>query len=65
VGISLISPPVGGCRSVACGIGNLPMQTVVRALIPFYPVLVVTVLAIGYVPEIALFIPRLLGYLDG
>ena len=41
------------------------MQTVVRALIPFYPVLVVTVLVIGYVPEIAWFIPRLLGYLDG
>ena len=32
---------------------------------PFYLVLVATVLVISYVPEIALFIPRLLGYVDG
>jgi len=65
VGISLISPPVGVCLYVACGLSNQPIETVVRSLIPFYIVLVVTVLVISYVPEIALFIPRLLGYIDG
>jgi C4-dicarboxylate transporter DctM subunit len=65
VGISLISPPVGVCLYVASGIGKQPIETVIRALIPFYLVLVVTVLVISYVPDIALFIPRLLGYVDG
>ena len=36
----------------------------IKALIPFYIVLVVTVLIISYIPEIALFIPRILGYVD-
>jgi C4-dicarboxylate transporter DctM subunit len=65
VGISLISPPVGVCLYVACGLSKEPIETVIRSLIPFYVVLVATVLVISYVPEIALFIPRLLGYVDG
>lgn len=65
VGISLISPPVGVCLYVACGLSKEPIETVIRALIPFYLVLVATVLVISYVPEITLFIPRLLGYVNG
>ena len=64
VGVSLISPPVGVCLYVACGLSKQPIETVIKALIPFYIVLVVTVLIISYIPEIALFIPRILGYVD-
>lgn len=64
VGISLISPPVGVCLYVACGLSKEPIETVIRSLIPFYLVLVATVLVISYVPEIALFIPRQLGYVN-
>ena len=64
VGVSLISPPVGVCLYVACGLSKEPIETVIKALIPFYIVLVVTVLIISYIPEIALFIPRILGYVD-
>lgn len=63
VGISLISPPVGVCLYVACGLSGLPLETVVRSLLPFFAVLVFTVLVISYVPEIALFLPRQLGYI--
>jgi len=65
VGISLISPPVGVCLYVACGLSKEPIETVIRALIPFYLVLVATVLVISYAPEITLFIPRSLGYVNG
>lgn len=64
VGISLISPPVGVCLYVACGLSKQPIETVIKALIPFYIVLVFTVLIISYIPEIALYIPRILGYVD-
>lgn len=64
VGISLISPPVGVCLYVACGLSRLPIEAVIPALLPFLGVLVATVLVISYVPEIALFLPRRLGYLD-
>jgi TRAP-type C4-dicarboxylate transport system permease large subunit len=40
------------------------MEAVIRALVPFYLILVATMLVISYVPEISLFIPRQLGYLD-
>ena len=65
VGISLISPPVGVCLYVACGLSKLPIGVVVRPLIPFLLVLVATLLIISYVPEITLFVPRLLGYVHG
>jgi tripartite ATP-independent transporter DctM subunit len=62
VGISLISPPVGVCLYVACSLSKLPIEAVIRSLIPFLLVLVGTLLIISYIPEITLFIPRLLGY---
>lgn len=65
VGISLISLPVGVRLYVARGISKEPIETVIRSLIPFYLVLVVTVLVISYIPDIALFIPRLPGHVDG
>jgi len=49
---------------VACGLSKEPLEKVIKALIPFYIVLVTTVLIISYVPEIALYIPRLLGYVE-
>ncbi len=39
VGISLISPPVGVCLYVACGLSKLPLEAVIRPLIPFMIVL--------------------------
>ena len=64
VGISLISPPVGVCLYVACGLSRISIEEVIRSLLPFLGVLVATVLVISYVPEIALFLPRQLGYVD-
>jgi len=65
VGISLISPPVGVCLYVACGLSKLSIESVIKPLIPFLLVLVATLIIISYVPEITLFVPRLLGYVMG
>ena len=66
VTISLFTPPVGVCLFVACGLSKLPIEAVFRPLLPFLAVLLLTLLTISYVPEITLFIPRLLGYVaDG
>ena len=62
VGISLISPPVGVVLFVACGLARLPIEAVIRPLIPFMVVLVGTLLIISYVPSVTLMVPRLLGY---
>lgn len=62
VGIGMISPPVGICLFVSCGISGTPIESVVRPLIPFLVILVATLLLISYVPAITLFLPTLLGY---
>ena len=63
VTISLFTPPVGVCLFVACGLSKLPIEAVFKPLLPFLAVLLATLLTISYVPEITLFIPRMLGYL--
>ena len=62
VSMSLFTPPVGVCLYVACGLSKLPIEAVFKPLLPFMGMLLITLLTISYVPEITLFIPRLLGY---
>ena len=62
VTISLFTPPVGVCLFVACGLSKLPIEAVIKPLLPFLAVLILTLLTISYVPEITLLIPRMLGY---
>jgi tripartite ATP-independent transporter DctM subunit len=63
MGIGLVTPPVGVCLYVACGISGAPIESVVKPLLPFLAVMVGTLLVITYVPELTLFLPRaLLGY---
>jgi C4-dicarboxylate transporter DctM subunit len=64
-GISLISPPVGVCLYVACGLNKLSIEACIRPLIPFLLVLLGTLIIISYVPAITLLVPRLLGYVGG
>ena len=65
IGISMISPPVGVCLYVACGLSDLSIEEVIRPLIPFLLVLLGTLLVISYVPSITLMLPRILGYVAG
>lgn len=62
IGISLISPPVGVCLYVACGLNKIKIEDVIRPLIPFLLVLIGTLMIISYVPSITMFIPNMLGY---
>jgi TRAP-type C4-dicarboxylate transport system permease large subunit len=48
---------------VACGISGAPVERVARPLLPFLAVRIGTLFLITYVPELTLFLPRLLlGY---
>jgi TRAP-type C4-dicarboxylate transport system permease large subunit len=43
-------------------ISGLPMDKLVRPLLPFLGAIVATLLLVAFVPEIALFLPRYLGF---
>lgn len=60
--IGLITPPVGVCLYVGAGIGKIPIERLVRAIIPFIIVQIIILLGITYFPDLSLFIPRLFGY---
>jgi C4-dicarboxylate transporter DctM subunit len=62
VGLGMVTPPVGMCLYVACGISNIPIEKSIRPLIPFLVALTITLIIISYVPQITMFLPRLLGY---
>ncbi len=61
--IGLITPPVGLCLFVACGIARVSLEKLVRAIWPFLLVEVAVLLITTYVPSVSLFLPRLFGYL--
>jgi C4-dicarboxylate transporter DctM subunit len=57
-----ITPPVGLCLFVGMAISGLPMDKLVKPLLPFLTAIVVTLLLIAFIPELILFLPRLLGF---
>lgn len=61
--IGLITPPVGLCLFVACGIARVSVEKLVRAIWPFLLVEVAVLLITTYVPGVSLLLPRLFGYL--
>jgi len=50
-----LTPPVGSMLFVSCSIARLPIEQSVRALLPFFAVLLVVILAILFVPQLVLF----------
>lgn len=64
LGIGLVAPPVGVCLFVACGISKVPLEAVIRPLLPLIGVMIATLMLITYWPELTLFLPKLLlGYI--
>jgi len=63
MGIGLVTPPIGVCLYVACGISGTSIERVARPLLPFLAVMVGTLVLITYLPPLTLILPRLLlGY---
>ena len=61
VGIGMITPPVGICLFVACGVSDVKIGNVVKPLFPFLLFLILTLIIITIFPQITLFLPRLFG----
>lgn len=61
LGIGLITPPVGSVLFVASAVSKQKIETVVRAMLPFYGMLLVVLGMVTYIPAIALWLPGVLG----
>lgn len=57
--IGLTTPPVGVCLFVASSIGNIPLEQIIQAGLPFLLISLLVLLLVTYIPEISLFLPGL------
>ena len=54
------TPPVGLCLFIACDIGNLKLEHLVKEIAPLVAALIVTVVVLNFFPDVILFLPRLM-----
>ncbi|MGH6927377.1 MAG: TRAP transporter large permease subunit, partial [Dongiaceae bacterium] len=53
---------VGPTLVVGCAIGKVSMEAVSRSILPFYIPLLIVLLLVTYVPELSLWLPRVLKF---
>jgi tripartite ATP-independent transporter DctM subunit len=59
--IGLTTPPVGTVLFVGCALAKIPIESVVKPMIPFWVAMLVVLLLITYVPGLVMLGPRLFG----
>ena len=59
-GIGLLTPPVGAVLFIGSAVAKIPMEKVVKATLPFYLCMIITLLLVTFVPAISMYIPNLL-----
>ncbi|MCR5604074.1 MAG: TRAP transporter large permease [Lachnospiraceae bacterium] len=60
-GIGLLTPPVGAVLFIGSAVGHCKMERVVKATLPFYVCMIITLLLVTFIPGIAMFLPELLS----
>lgn len=61
LGIGSVTPPVGSCLFVGCGIGKVSIEGVTKYIVPMFLAMVIALLLITFIPAIPLIIPYLFG----
>jgi C4-dicarboxylate transporter DctM subunit len=60
--IGLVTPPYGLLLFMMVKIAEVPLKDIVREVLPFLWVMIGALALMTFIPEIVLFLPRLLGY---
>ncbi|MFP8833088.1 TRAP transporter large permease [Hydrogenophaga sp. XSHU_21] len=60
LGIGLLTPPVGGVLFVGAAIAKLPIESVVKSLLPFFLAMLLVLGAVTYIPALSLWLPSVL-----
>ncbi len=56
--IGLITPPLGVCLFIACGIAKITLEEITKAILPFLMAAIAVLFMVTYIPELSLWIPR-------
>ena len=60
--IGFQTPPLGENLFIASGISNVSIEEISIKALPFAVVNIIAVLLIAFLPELSLWLPRLMGY---
>ncbi|HBA9566279.1 TPA: TRAP transporter large permease [Escherichia coli] len=60
--IGICTPPVGSVLFVGCSVSKLPINKIIKPMLPFYAVMVLVLAMVTYIPQISMALPRALGY---
>ena len=60
--IGLVTPPYGLLLFLMVKIGEVSLTELVREVLPFLWVMIAALFVMTYVPDVVLFLPRLMGY---
>ncbi len=59
--IGMVTPPLGVCLFVSCGIAKISLEEISIAVLPFIIIMIVDILLLTYVPWLTLVLPKLMG----
>lgn len=59
--IGTITPPVGNTLFVGCRVAKTRVEGVIKSILPFYAVIFAVLLLVTFIPQLSLFIPKLMG----
>ena len=60
-GIGLLTPPVGAVLFIGSAVSKTPMERVVKATLPFYLCMIITLMLITFVPAFSMWLPTVLA----
>ena len=60
--IGLCTPPVGCALYVGCSVGKGKMGKVAKEMLPMYAVMIIVLMLVTFIPELSLWLPRMIGY---
>lgn len=61
LGIGFVTPPVGANLFVSSAISGMPVESIAKKLLPFLVCMVAILIAVTYLPELSLWMTRLIG----
>ena len=58
--VGACTPPVGLALFTGCAVGKMPMEKVMKTILPFYAAMFIALMLVAYVPALSLTLPSLL-----
>lgn len=58
--VGACTPPVGLALFTGCAVGKMPIEKVIKGILPFYIAMFVALMLVTYVPAVSLFLPHML-----